>query len=219
MRQPGEKEGVVKYAFEHERGPATVSPDLADCWSGGRGSSRGGSSGRTATARLREHQYPALVLAAIPSQRHADQRFEKRVDVRHFAEVTVVDLDRNFLRCVGEAQASWEALTYAALYTADPEIRGVVHAHSQPIWERHRHRLPTTRDDVEYGTPQMAYEMIRLYRGVRGAPGCHRHGWASGRGDRLRAFAGRPRRPSSISTPSRPSGASEGRDDGAVDSC
>ncbi len=87
-----------------------------------------------------------------------------QVDGRHFAEVTVVDLERNFLRCVGEIQASSEALTHAALYTADPEIRGVVHAHSQPIWERHRHRLPTTRDDVEYGTPQMAYEMIRLYR-------------------------------------------------------
>ncbi len=164
MKQPGEKEGVVKYAFAHERRPAAVAPDMADllAW-----------RDRLHARRLIGADGEGLGYGNISVRLYASPRFLitgtqtsglSRVDGRHFAEVTVVDLDRNFLRCAGEVQASSEALTHAALYAADPEIRGVVHVHSQPIWDRHRHRLPTTRDDVAYGTPQMAYEVIRLCR-------------------------------------------------------
>jgi ribulose-5-phosphate 4-epimerase/fuculose-1-phosphate aldolase len=86
------------------------------------------------------------------------------VDQRHFARVTVVDLDRNFLRSVGERPPSSEALTHAALYQVQSAIRAVVHVHSNPIWTAWRDRLPTTRDDVLYGTPEMGYEMIRLHK-------------------------------------------------------
>jgi L-ribulose-5-phosphate 4-epimerase len=78
--------------------------------------------------------------------------------------VTVVDLDRNFLRSVGERAPSSEALTHAALYQVNGAIRGVVHVHSRVIWDAWRDKLPTTRDDVAYGTPEMAYEMIRLHK-------------------------------------------------------
>ena len=94
----------------------------------------------------------------------------------------MVDLDRNFLKCRGEIRASSEALTHAGLYQADPSIRAVVHVHSRPVWERYRDQLPTTREDVAYGTPEMAYEMIRLHRrgafGARGVVvmGGHRDG-------------------------------------------
>jgi hypothetical protein len=36
--------------------------------------------------------------------------------------------------------------------------------HSPAIWNAQRHVLPTTRDDVLYGTPEMGYEMLRLHK-------------------------------------------------------
>jgi L-ribulose-5-phosphate 4-epimerase len=164
MSQPAEKEGVVKYAFDHVRRPLAPSSELAELltWrtslfargligADGEGLGYGNLSARRFTS-------PRFLISGSQTSGL------EQVDGRHFAEVTMVDLDRNFLRCVGETQASSEALTHAALYAADPEIRGVVHVHSGPIWDRHRHRLPTTGDDVAYGTPQMAHEVIRLYR-------------------------------------------------------
>ncbi len=164
MIPPREKEGVVKYALEHERRPAAASPDLADllAW-----------RARLLARRLLGVDDAGLGYGNLSVRLYTSPRFLisgtqtsglSQVDGRHFAEVTVVDLDRNFLRCAGEVQASSEALTHAALYAADPEIRSVVHVHSRPIWDRHRDRLPTTRDDVEYGTPEMAHEVIRLHR-------------------------------------------------------
>jgi ribulose-5-phosphate 4-epimerase/fuculose-1-phosphate aldolase len=86
------------------------------------------------------------------------------VDQQHFARVTVVDLDRNYLRSVGERPPSSEALTHAALYQVNNGIRAVVHVHSPAIWNARRYVLPTTRDDVLYGTPEMGYEMLRLHK-------------------------------------------------------
>jgi ribulose-5-phosphate 4-epimerase/fuculose-1-phosphate aldolase len=85
----------------------------------------------------------------------------------------VVDLDRNFLKSTGETPPSSEALTHAALYQVDNAIRAVVHVHSAGLWEAHLNRLPTTKPDVAYGTPGMAYEMIRLHkRSAIGKRGC-----------------------------------------------
>ena len=36
--------------------------------------------------------------------------------------------------------------------------------HSADLWKRNLDRLPTTRRDVAYGTPQMAQEFARLWR-------------------------------------------------------
>jgi len=97
-----------------------------------------------------------------PSYRRSQSSGLIDVDQRHFAEVSVINLDRNFLRSKGEAPTSSEALTHAALYQSRSSIRAVVHVHSHAIWSAHKDRLPITKDDVRYGTPEMAYEMIRL---------------------------------------------------------
>ena len=76
----------------------------------------------------------------------------------------MIDLDRNSLRSKGESPPSSEALTHAALYQVRSSIRGVVHVHSHAIWTAWKDRLPTTKDDVAYGTTEMAYEMIRLHK-------------------------------------------------------
>jgi ribulose-5-phosphate 4-epimerase/fuculose-1-phosphate aldolase len=82
----------------------------------------------------------------------------------HFALVTKVDLARNRLSCRGTIQASSESMTHAALYEIDPSIKAVVHVHSKPLWTALHNRMPTTSDDIPYGTPEMAREFTRLHR-------------------------------------------------------
>lgn len=82
----------------------------------------------------------------------------------HYALVTHCDIDRNTVTCTGPVQASSEAMTHAAIYALDPAIGAIVHAHSPVLWQRYLGKLPTTRADVPYGTPEMAREFGRLHR-------------------------------------------------------
>ncbi len=82
----------------------------------------------------------------------------------HYALVTDYDIDRNIVHCRGAVQASSETLTHAAIYALDPAFGAVVHVHDEPLWRRLRGSVPTTREDVAYGTPEMARELARLYR-------------------------------------------------------
>ncbi len=82
----------------------------------------------------------------------------------HYALVTDVDLDANRVSSVGPVAASSEAMTHAALYALGVNIAAVVHVHSRALWDRYRGVLPTTAEDVAYGTPGMAREFGRLWR-------------------------------------------------------
>jgi L-ribulose-5-phosphate 4-epimerase len=81
----------------------------------------------------------------------------------HYSLVTQYDIDHNKVSCTGPSQASSEALTHAAIYELDPSITAIVHIHSRSLWNQHLDRLPTTRPEVAYGTPEMAHEFQRLY--------------------------------------------------------
>jgi len=82
----------------------------------------------------------------------------------HFALVTQADFDRNRVSCSGPIQASSESMTHAALYRIDESIGAVVHVHSEQLWRRLKGSIPTTSEDVAYGTPEMAREFARIYR-------------------------------------------------------
>jgi L-ribulose-5-phosphate 4-epimerase len=69
----------------------------------------------------------------------------------------------NEVQCEGLIAASSESMTHAAVYELDENIRAVIHVHSRLLWERGRDTCPMTEPTVPYGTPQMAYEMRRLY--------------------------------------------------------
>lgn len=86
------------------------------------------------------------------------------VGAEHFSLVTSADPTRNSVRCRGPVQASSESMTHAALYRIDPRINAVVHVHSDTLWHCHLHVLPTTSQDIAYGTPEMAAEFNRIYR-------------------------------------------------------
>jgi L-ribulose-5-phosphate 4-epimerase len=84
-------------------------------------------------------------------------------DERHYARVVRCDIEANRVFCEGPVQASSEALTHAAIYALDADIRAVVHVHDARLWNKLLDRIPTTSRDVTYGTPEMAYEFSRLY--------------------------------------------------------
>ena len=164
MHQTHEKEGVVKYSVKHETARISFPPEMSDLMTWRRtlrglnliGEDAQGQGYGNLSIRL--YGSPTFLITSSQSSGLAE------VAQEHFARVTVVDLDRNRLSSVGERPPSSEALTHAALYQVQNAIRAVVHVHSNAIWSAWRDRLPTTRDDVAYGTPEMGYEMIRLHK-------------------------------------------------------
>jgi L-ribulose-5-phosphate 4-epimerase len=82
----------------------------------------------------------------------------------HYARVVAYDFARNWVKCEGPAQASSESMTHAAVYEADPSVNAVVHVHHAALWRQLLGAVPTTSGSVEYGTPEMAYEIGRLFR-------------------------------------------------------
>ncbi len=84
--------------------------------------------------------------------------------LRDCALVTEVDFERNWLRCEGLTVASAESLTHAAVYAADARAKAVIHAHSTQLWAALCGAGAMTSSHVEYGTPAMAHEVMRLFR-------------------------------------------------------
>lgn len=82
----------------------------------------------------------------------------------HYARVTAHDFARNWVQCEGPIQASSESMTHAAIYAADPAANAVIHVHDAAMWRKLLDRVPTTSAAVEYGTPEMAYEIGRLFK-------------------------------------------------------
>jgi L-ribulose-5-phosphate 4-epimerase len=164
MRETHEKEGVVKYTVKHETARITFPAEMPELMTWRQklraldliGEDAQGLGYGNLSIRL--FGTPTFLITSSQSSGLAE------VSQQHFARVTVVDLDKNFLRSVGERPPSSEALTHAALYQMHGAIRAVVHVHSHEIWTAWRHQLPTSRDEVLYGTPGMAYEMIRLHK-------------------------------------------------------
>lgn len=82
----------------------------------------------------------------------------------HYSRVVSFDIKANSIHCKGPISASSEALTHAGLYQLDARINAIVHIHSSELWNEWRGNLPTTAENVAYGTPAMAREFQRLYQ-------------------------------------------------------
>lgn len=80
-----------------------------------------------------------------------------------YCTVTEFNLEQNYLGCRGPVQASSESLTHGALYLHREEVGGIIHVHNPMLWQQLLFKIPTTRKEVPYGTPQMALEMFRLF--------------------------------------------------------
>ena len=82
----------------------------------------------------------------------------------HFTRVIRYNFKRNNLTCRGPIKASSESLTHAAIYESSPETFAVIHVHNLALWNLLKNKVPTSLAEVEYGTPEMALEIGRLFR-------------------------------------------------------
>ncbi len=82
----------------------------------------------------------------------------------HFTLVTDYNIDKNKIVCKGPIKASSESLTHAAIYDADSSVHSIIHIHNKKLWNHLMDKVPTTKKEVPYGTPEMAYEIFRLFK-------------------------------------------------------
>ena len=85
------------------------------------------------------------------------------LNVEHYTEVISYNFIENIITCKGPIKASSESLTHAAIYETNPEINAVIHVHNLTLWKKLLNKVPTTSPAVEYGTPEMAIEIQRLF--------------------------------------------------------
>ena len=80
------------------------------------------------------------------------------------ARVVAYHFKQNWLECDGSTIPSSESLTHAAIYESGAKAGAVIHCHDSKLWAALLNQAPTTSATVEYGTPEMAYEVTRLFR-------------------------------------------------------
>ena len=80
------------------------------------------------------------------------------------ARVVAYNFERNLLRYEGSAIPSSESLTHAAIYGLDATAGSVIHCHDSKLWAALLNQAPTSSKAVDYGTPEMAYEVMRLFK-------------------------------------------------------
>ena len=88
---------------------------------------------------------------------------KEKADENDFTLVTSFDIDNNLIHCKGPVQASSESLTHAAIFSACKEANAVIHIHNKELWEKLKNKIPTTPENAEYGTPELAIEIIKLF--------------------------------------------------------
>ncbi len=79
------------------------------------------------------------------------------------AKVVAYDFAKNWVRYEGAAIPSSESLTHAAVYQSDADAGAILHCHDNALWETLLDQAPATSQTAEYGTPQLAHEIMQLF--------------------------------------------------------
>jgi ribulose-5-phosphate 4-epimerase/fuculose-1-phosphate aldolase len=87
-----------------------------------------------------------------------------KLTLSDWVRVVAYDFEKNWVRYEGSAIPSSESLTHAAIYQSDSTASAVIHCHDSVLWTKLLGRVPTTSQAVAYGTPEMACEIIRLFK-------------------------------------------------------
>jgi ribulose-5-phosphate 4-epimerase/fuculose-1-phosphate aldolase len=94
---------------------------------------------------------PQFVITGTQTGKYAD------LDGRHYTRVLDYEVDRLKIKMMGPIEASSEALTHAAIYAYNKNIKAIFHIHSKEIWEGMiRDRSDFTCKTIPYGTVEMA---------------------------------------------------------------
>lgn len=162
----GEQEGVIKYQLDWEQAPAIDPFDFSALTRWHQCFKQAGILGQDperyegygfGNISERLNQYSFLISGTQTG--HLDA-----LRPQDYAVVIRAVIEENRIISQGPVKPSSEALTHAAVYALDPDIRFVFHVHSPGIWRaREKMNLPETAADTPYGTPEMAGEVKRLF--------------------------------------------------------
>ena len=90
-------------------------------------------------------------------------RFEN-LNETHYSEVLDFDIQKNLVKCKGASIASSESMSHAVIYKNYPHVNSVFHVHHLELWENLLWKIPTTPESAPYGSPEMANEIIQLFK-------------------------------------------------------
>lgn len=76
--------------------------------------------------------------------------------------VTGWDFKANRVVSQGPIRASSEAMTHAAIYTANPLVHCVAHVHTSNLWTVLQQDHSTSPESAGYGTPDIAFAVERI---------------------------------------------------------
>jgi ribulose-5-phosphate 4-epimerase/fuculose-1-phosphate aldolase len=169
-------EGVTKFSTTHARAPlSSLERDVARSLCGwravlfrlglvGRDPQRyGGAAYGNVSARVGPFPGERGARAFVVSGTQTGDLPE--VDVDHFCTVTRYELRRNHVVSHGPIAPSSESMTHGAVYDVSPTVRAVLHVHAPMIFRAAAAlSLPCTAAGIDYGTPEMAWEVARLWR-------------------------------------------------------
>ena len=88
----------------------------------------------------------------------------KNLSFNEYSLVTDYNIDQNSLEFTGSIKASSESLTHAAIYHKSPQTNCIIHIHDNDFWQKLIHQnIGVTKKSIDYGTPEMAYDIFRLF--------------------------------------------------------
>lgn len=87
-----------------------------------------------------------------------------KIQQQHFTRVLDYSFEKNRCECEGPIKASSETLSHMAFYK-NPLIRSVIHIHHLKMWKHYKNVLPTTSEDAEFGTVELAEELSGMSMG------------------------------------------------------
>lgn len=107
------------------------------------------------SARVWEHQF---VISGASTGRL------DHLGPEHYALVAGYDIQANELTAKGPVKPSSESLTHAMIYECSSSVNAVFHIHHPGLWKKLLESLPATDTEVPYGSPELAWEIERLFK-------------------------------------------------------
>ncbi len=162
------REGVIKFQLDFAEGPAPAEELLAElnawravfreCGLLGQDPQRYDGYGfGNLSRRLPGQDGDAFVISGTQTGHLQALRPED------YATVLACNPETNHLKATGQVKPSSEALSHGILYRCAPEVLWVMHLHSPDIFkQRTRLNLPSTHPAADYGTPEIAAEILSL---------------------------------------------------------
>ena len=162
------REGVIKFQLDFVKGPAPAEEFLVElnAWRAvfrrhgllGQDPHRYGGYGFGNLSRRLPGRDDGVFVISGTQTGHLPA-----LQPQDYATVLSCDPATNHLRACGQIKPSSEALSHGILYQSRPEILWVMHLHSPEIFDhRTTLNLPCTSAAADYGTPEMAAEILEL---------------------------------------------------------